>query len=78
MNASQPLTAAQWAIVAAAVALCIPQGILLFRDAQKRGRFPWFWGLWGLVSFPLPSILYYFFIVRRDQKHKGGRHSGSK
>lgn len=61
-------TPAQWCIIVIAFCVCIPQGIFLFRDAQKRSRFPWLWGLWGLISFPLPSIFYYFFIVRHDKK----------
>ncbi|MFT8889073.1 MAG: hypothetical protein ABF449_03375 [Ethanoligenens sp.] len=62
------VTPVQWIIVAAAFVVCIPQGILLFRNAQKRGVFPWLWGLWGLLSFPLPSIVYYFVVVRRGKR----------
>lgn len=51
-----------------AFCLCIPQGIWLFCDAQKRGRFPWLWGLWGLISCPLPLVFYYFFIIRPSVK----------
>lgn len=44
------------------------QGIWIFRDAQKRGRFPWLWGIWGISNFPTPLIVYYFAVIRRDRK----------
>ena len=68
-----PQTVIDWVTIACAFAICLPQGILLFRDAQKRGRFPWLWGLWGILSFPLPSVFYYFFIIRPGKKSKTGK-----
>lgn len=62
------MTPAKWAIVAASICVCLIQGIWMFRDAQKRGRFPWLWGLWGLISCPTPLIFYYFFVIRKDRK----------
>jgi len=62
-----PVTPSQWLMFAAAFAITLPQGILLFRSAQKRGHFPWLWGLWGLTTFPLPTILYYIFVIRPDR-----------
>ncbi len=50
------------------VFLVFCQGIWIFRDAQKRGRFPWLWGIWGISSMPLPLIVYYFTVIRRDRK----------
>lgn len=44
------------------------QGVWIFLDAQKRGRFPWLWGLWGISNFPLPLIVYYFTVIRKDRK----------
>ena len=46
------------------------QGTWIFRDAQKRGIFPWLWGLWGLIQAPLPIIFYYIFVIRKDKKRK--------
>lgn len=60
----------QWVAFAVAMCITIPQGIWLFLDAQKRGRFPWLWGLWGIMSFPLPLLFYYFFIIRKEKKNK--------
>lgn len=47
-------------IVIGAVMLC--QGTWLFVDARKRGASAWFWGLWGLVQFPLPLVLYWLVV----------------
>jgi len=45
------------------------QSTLLFLDARKHGRYPWFWGIWGLFSIPLPSVLYLLlFRVRWSKK----------
>lgn len=44
--------------------LLTTQGTWLFIDARKHSRYPWFWGLWGLVYFPLPLLLYSL-IVRK-------------
>lgn len=46
------------------------QGTWIFRDAQKRGVFPWLWGLWGLIQFPFPLIFYYLFVIRKAKKKK--------
>lgn len=46
------------------------QGTWIFRDAQKRGIFPWLWGLWGLIQAPIPIIFYYLFVIRKDNKKK--------
>lgn len=73
MTQLQTMTPFQWLSILLAVCLCAPQGILLFLDAQKRGRFPWLWGLWGLLSFPLPTVFYCVFIVLRDKKHRQGK-----
>lgn len=59
----------QWVAVLCAFAITVPIGIWIFRDAQKRGRFPWLWGLWGIMSEPLPIIFYYIFVIRKDKKH---------
>ena len=47
--------------------LLFTQAIWLVRNAQKRGIFPWLWGLWGLIHFPMPLIFYYFFVIRKDK-----------
>jgi hypothetical protein len=47
-----------WPILIAAAVLLLCQGTWLYLDARKRGGKAWFWGLWGLIQFPLPTILY--------------------
>jgi hypothetical protein len=41
------------------------QGTWLFLDARRRGARAWFWGTWGLIQFPMPSLFYWLFVVRR-------------
>ncbi len=63
-----------WAWILLALVL-LAQAFWIFRDAQKRGVFPWFWGLWGLLHIPLPLIGYYFIVIRRQKKKKKSRSS---
>lgn len=39
------------------------QSTLLFIDAKKKQGFAWFWGLWGLIQFPMPTLFYLLFVV---------------
>ncbi len=48
--------------------IMLTQSILLFIDAKKKGAYAWFWGLWGLIQFPFPSIFYYFIVIRPYRK----------
>ncbi|KMK76621.1 Negative regulatory protein yxlD [Alkalihalobacillus pseudalcaliphilus] len=43
-------------------AILLTQSILLFIDAKKRNKYPWFWGLWGLIQAPTPTLFYLLFI----------------
>ncbi|MFC4100895.1 sigmaY antisigma factor component [Paenibacillus xanthanilyticus] len=52
------------------VALC--QSTWLFVDAKRRSRFPWFWGLWGLIQIPMPFIIYWI-VVRKGWPRRGGK-----
>lgn len=45
--------------------LLLAQATWLFVDARRRGARPWLWGLLGLVQFPMPLLLYWFFVLRR-------------
>lgn len=64
MNASElPL----WAWILLAFIL-FGQSTWIFRDAQKRGVFPWLWGLWGLIQCPTPLVVYYFVVIRKRKK----------
>jgi len=54
-----------WTLIAAVL---IGQGTCLFLHARSRGRKAWFWGIWGLIQFPWPSVLYGFLIWRNNRK----------
>ena len=56
-----------WAVMLA-LPILIAQALYLFIDARKRGRFPWLWGLWGLIHAPLPLIVYYFTVRRSGRR----------
>ncbi|OUS78350.1 hypothetical protein B1748_01760 [Paenibacillus sp. MY03] len=55
-----------WLLIAA---MLIPQSTWLFVDARKRDSGPWFWGLWGLIQFPLPLVAYWLLVRRGWWKH---------
>jgi len=51
-----------WLVVLLAGGLLL-QGTCLFRDARKRGKRAWFWGLWGITGMPTPTIVYLLLVV---------------
>ncbi|MFC0469948.1 transcriptional regulator [Halalkalibacter kiskunsagensis] len=53
-----------YVILPLVVVLLLVQSTLLFVDAKKKGSYAWFWGIWGLIQFPLPTLFYLFFVVR--------------
>jgi NADH:ubiquinone oxidoreductase subunit H len=46
-------------ILVPVAAILLAQSIWLFLDARKRGRKYWFWGVWGLIQFPIPTLTYF-------------------
>ena len=54
------------------VPILLIQSIWLFIDAKKRGGYAWFWGIWGLIQAPMPTIFYLIFVIwlpkKRQQK----------
>jgi hypothetical protein len=60
-----PAGLSTWQIILLVAPLLLAQGTWLFLDARKRGARPWLWGLYGLIQFPCPLILYYFIVVRK-------------
>jgi len=54
----------------------LTQGIFMFLDARRRGRRAWLWGLWGLMNFPLPLVVYSIAVIWMDNRR--GRSSGNK
>lgn len=55
-----------WYAITVLAILAMTQGTWLFLDARRRGKYPWLWGLWGLTTIPMPSLLYFFLIVKPD------------
>ncbi|WP_141433096.1 transcriptional regulator [Bacillus sp. 03113] len=48
--------------------ILLTQSIWLFIDAKKKGTYAWFWGIWGLIQFPCPSLFYWLFVIRPYKK----------
>jgi hypothetical protein len=58
-----PLPWYAWVGIAA---LLLGQGTWLFLDARRRGARAWLWGLLGLIQFPVPLLLYWLLVIRRQ------------
>ncbi|MCX8131915.1 MAG: sigmaY antisigma factor component [Clostridia bacterium] len=65
LHGTQEISLPGW--IALAVIL-FTQSIWLFTDGQKRSAKYWFWGIWGLTTFPMPTILYLIFVRRIFKK----------
>ncbi|WP_068778340.1 hypothetical protein [Paenibacillus sp. GM2] len=65
---SLPLWA--WLLIATTL---LTQGIGMFLDARRRGGRAWLWGLWGLTSFPLPSVVYLIVVWLVSRRKKMSR-----
>ena len=60
-----------YVILPIVILLLLTQSTLLFIDAKKKKSFAWFWGIWGLIQFPMPTLFYLLFVIlplRRKQK----------
>ncbi|MBW5449395.1 sigmaY antisigma factor component [Cohnella sp. CFH 77786] len=63
------LTASQaWPILVPVAMILLAQGTCLFLHARRRGGKAWFWGLWGMIQFPWPTIAYALLIWWRRRK----------
>lgn len=49
--------------------LLLSQGLYLFYDARKKGRYAWLWGIAGLIQFPLPLLAYLIYHNKLKEKH---------
>lgn len=52
------------------VPILLLQGTWMFIDASKRGKWRWFWGIWGLMNVPTPILIYLFFVRLPDERKK--------
>lgn len=46
------------------------QSTWLFTDARKYNKYPWFWGIWGLIQFPMPLLCYLIFVKKIYKRKK--------
>lgn len=53
-----------WPLYLLVAVILLTQGIWLFIDARKHSSHPWFWGLWGLIQAPVPTLVY-LLVVRK-------------
>jgi hypothetical protein len=65
----EELLALPWYVWVILPPVLFAQGTWLFVDARRRDSFPWFWGLWGMISFPLPIVLYLLIVRRMDRRY---------
>lgn len=65
MDEENGFTLLGWILIAV---ILLAQGTYLFLDARKRGHNPWFWGTWGIIQVPTPTIIY--FLVARGLAKK--------
>ncbi|WP_379210716.1 sigmaY antisigma factor component [Paenibacillus sp. GCM10012303] len=63
-----------WALVLLTLVL-LGQSTFIFLDARKRAKYPWLWGMWGLIQAPMPLVVYWI-VYRtnwfRSNKKQGG------
>lgn len=67
MNELRVIPVWLWILIIAAVLL---QGTCLFRNARKRGKRAWFWGLWGVTTLPMPTVVYFLIVVLPDLRRQ--------
>lgn len=58
-----------WPVLVAAGILLIAQGTWLFIDARGRGGKAWFWGLWGFIQFPWPTVTYLILLQLKKRRN---------
>lgn len=58
-----------WALALIALVL-LAQSTCLYVDARRRGAAAWFWGLFGLIQAPLPTIFYLLFVRKVFRRKK--------
>lgn len=55
-------------VIIAFIIIC--QSSFLFFDARKYGHNYWLWGIWGLISAPMPILVYLVFIRKPWRKRE--------
>ncbi len=52
------------------ILLLLTQSTFLFIDAKKKRGFAWFWGIFGLIQFPMPTLFYLLFVILPHRKKR--------
>lgn len=64
------MTPLELSLIPVIVLILLVQSTLLFIDAKKKRGFAWFWGLWGLIQFPLPTLFYLLFVILPHRRRR--------
>lgn len=67
MNELQDIPLWLWILIAVLLML---QGTFLFRDARRRGRKAWFWGLWAITTVPSPVLVYILVVILPERRRR--------
>ncbi|OMD38349.1 hypothetical protein [Paenibacillus odorifer] len=67
MNELQDVPLWLWLLIAVLLML---QGTFLFRDARRRGRKAWFWGLWAITTVPSPTLVYLLVVILPERRRR--------
>ncbi|WP_375104001.1 hypothetical protein ACDZ28_03440 [Paenibacillus sp. RS8] len=67
MNELQDVPLWLWILIAVLLML---QGTFLFRDARRRGRKAWFWGLWAITTVPSPVLVYILVVILPERRRR--------
>lgn len=57
-------------VIIGVISILFVQSTLLFIDARKHTKYPWVWGIVGLIQFPFPTIFYLIFVRKIFKKFK--------
>ncbi|MFD2172200.1 sigmaY antisigma factor component [Tumebacillus lipolyticus] len=55
------MTPTEILVLSLVIPILLAQSTWLFLNARKHGHNRWFWGIWGLIQCPFPTLFYLFF-----------------
>ncbi|WP_435922416.1 hypothetical protein [Paenibacillus sp. DYY-L-2] len=66
---SETLPVWAWTLL---VLLVLSQGLWIFKNARGRGKglSAWLWGMWGMINFPTPLVVYLLVVVWPEARRK--------
>lgn len=57
-----------WLIVCFVLILLVQSTCLFIHARRHNQKWYWFWGLYGLIQFPFPTLLYLLFVIKPWKK----------